>query len=81
MANKYALSDTRKDEWKIAAELLKNPYIGTDDVDDGSGSGDDDGASHLSSDAAISIPWLREVPEAGKYGFPEVYWPTHGGVL
>ena len=79
MAEQYALSEARKDEWKIAADLLKNPYIGTDPVDPEGGGEDpgDDPTAHLSSDAAISIPWLREVPEAGRFGFPEVYWPTH----
>lgn len=78
MAEQYALSEARKDEWKIAADLLKNPYIGTDPVDEEGGGGTpEDEEARLSADAAISIPWLREVPEAGKFGFPEVYWPYH----
>lgn len=76
MAQNYALSDARKDEWKIAADLLKNPYIGTDAVSPEGGGEDpgDDPVSHLSADAAITIPWLRIEPECGKFGFPEAYW-------
>lgn len=74
MAEQYALSEARKDEWKIAADLLKNPYIGPDPVEPDT---PEDEEARLSSDAAISIPWLREVPEAGRFGFPEVYWPAH----
>lgn len=29
-AGAYALTETRKDEWKLAADLLKNPYIGVE---------------------------------------------------
>lgn len=75
MAQNYALSDARKDEWKIAADLLKNPYIGTDPVPpEGGGVQPDDPVSYLSADAAITIPWLRIEPEYGKFGFPEAYW-------
>ena len=83
MAQNYALSDARKDEWKIAADLLKNPYIGTDPVSPEGGGEDpgDDPVSHLSADAAITIPWLRIEPECGKYGFPEAYWVEKKPIL
>ena len=29
-AGAYALTETRKDEWQLAAGLLKNPYIGVE---------------------------------------------------
>ena len=80
MADNYALSKPREDLYKAAEDLLKNPYLATS-TPDPEGGGEDPGedpTAHLSSDAAISIPWLREVPEAGRFGFPEVYWPTHG---
>ena len=32
-ANNFALTETRKDEWELAKELLKNPYIGLDKPD------------------------------------------------
>lgn len=78
-ANNFALTETRKDEWNLAKELLKNPYIGLDKPDysdDPELSGNTGTA--LSADPAISIPWLRTVPQCGKFGFPEVYWPYHG---
>lgn len=82
MANNYALSETRKDEWKIAADLLKNPYIGTDPIPpEGSGTEPDDPVSHLSADAAITVPWLRIEPEEGKFGFPEAYWLEKNPIL
>lgn len=78
-AQAYALTETRKDEWKLAADLLKNPYIGLetpDYSDDPELSGNT--GYQLSADPAITIPWLREVPQYGKFGFPETYWPSHG---
>lgn len=82
MAQNYALSDARKDEWKIAADLLKNPYIGTDPVSpEGGGVQPDDPVSYLSADAAITIPWLRIEPECGKFGFPEAYWVEKKPIL
>lgn len=78
-AQAYALTETRKDEWKLACDLLKNPYIGLetpDYSDDPELSGDT--GYQLSADPAITIPWLREVPQYGKFGFPETYWPSHG---
>lgn len=79
MADNYALSKPREDLYKAAEDLLKNPYLATSTPDPEGGGEDpgDDPTAHLSADAAISIPWLREVPEAGRFGFPEVYWPTH----
>ena len=79
MADNYALSKPREDLYKAAEDLLKNPYLATSEPDEEGGGGTpEDEEARLSSDAAISIPWLREVPEAGRFGFPEVYWPTHG---
>lgn len=75
-AQAYALTETRKDEWKIAAELLKNPYIGVpgpDPVDPPV-----DPEDELVKDPAITIPWLRLPPLVGECGFPAVYWRTHG---
>lgn len=79
MAQNYALSETRKDEWKLASELLKNPYIGTDPIDGGGGGEDpeEDEMDRLAKDPAISIPWLRFPPIEGQTGFPPVYWRTH----
>lgn len=76
-AGAYALTETRKDEWKLAAELLKNPYIGTDKRDEGDPEYDP-GANTLSADPAITVPWLRIEPEIGKFGFPAVYWDAKG---
>lgn len=81
MAQNYALSDARKDEWKLAADLLKNPYIGVDDPDAGSGDEPQDEIAYLSSDAAISIPWLKFPPTFEDGGFPSVYWVNHGGCI
>lgn len=77
-ANSYALTETRKDEWEIAKELLKNPYIGTDEpnYDDDPDLSSDPGWQ-LTADPAITVPWLRVVPQYGKFGFPETYWPYH----
>lgn len=74
-AGSYALTETRKDEWTLAKDLLKNPYIGVD-----APSSDDPAqqeTSRLSSDAAISIPYLRFPPMPGESGFPEAYWTDH----
>lgn len=77
-AGNFALSETRKDEWELAKELLKNPYIGLDKPDysdDPELSGDADDS--LAKDASITVPWLRMVPEPGKFGFPGRYWYNH----
>ena len=78
-AQAYALTETRKDEWKLAADLLKNPYIGVDKPDysddpELSGNVDDT----LIHDPSITVPWLRLPPLPGECGFPAVYWTTHG---
>lgn len=78
-AGQYALTETRKDEWELAKDLLKNPYIGVEQPDNGGGGGGAGDISYLSADGAIDIPWLRFPPEIGECGFPEVYWPKHGG--
>lgn len=71
-AGDYALTETRKDEFEMAKELLKNPYIGTtepkpDDPDP------DPGLSAKTSDAAISVPWMKFPGEPYDTGFWQVY--------
>ena len=78
MTEAYALSEPREKLFEQAVELLKNPYLGTSEPD----YSDDPELSgttgyHLSADPAITIPWLRVVPQWGKFGFPETYWPFH----
>lgn len=83
MADNYALSKPREDLYKAAEDLLKNPYLATS-MPDPEGGGEDPGdnpVSHLSADAAITIPWLRIEPECGKFGFPEAYWLEKNPIL
>lgn len=82
MADNYALSKPREDLYKSAEELLKNPYLATSKPDEGGGvDPGDNPISHLSADAAITIPWLRIEPEYGKFGFPEAYWVEKKPIL
>lgn len=75
-AQGYALTETRKDEWKLAADLLKNPYIGVSKPDPEEPVGPDD-PNPLAKDPSITIPWLRLPPLEGECGFPGRYWGTH----
>lgn len=71
MTENYSLSKPREELYKAAQELLKNPYLGTSTPDP------QQETSRLSSDAAISIPYLRFPPMPGESGFPEAYWTDH----
>lgn len=75
-AQGYALTETRKDEWKLAADLLKNPYIGVSKPDPEEPVNPDD-PNPLAKDPSITIPWLRCPPLIGECGFPGRYWSTH----
>ena len=71
-AGDYALSETRKDEFELAKELLKNPYIGTtqpkpDDPDP------DPGLSATTTDPAIAMPWMKFPAQPFDTGFWQVY--------
>lgn len=71
-AGVFALTETRKDEYEEAKELLKNPYLGVSDPD----YSDDPELSDLNAtkdDEAISVPYLRLPPQMGQYGFPQAY--------
>lgn len=76
-AGAYALTETRKDEWELAAGLLKNPYIGVEKPTS-EDPGHPDDPTPLAKDPSITIPWLRLPPIAGECGFPGRYWGTHG---
>lgn len=76
-AGAYALTETRKDEWQLAADLLKNPYIGVEKPTS-EDPGHPDDPNPLAKDPSITIPWLRLPPIAGECGFPGRYWGTHG---
>lgn len=76
-AGNYALTETRKDEWTVAKDLLKNPYLGVDPISSDDPQYNPDPIAALSSDGAISIPWLRFMPLPGECGFPSTYPPNH----
>lgn len=74
MTENYALSEPRKKQYEEAAELLKNPYLGTskpDYSDDPELSGDT--SLTAMSDSAVTVPWMRFPAEPYETGFPQVY--------
>lgn len=74
MADEYALSEPRKKQYEEAAELLKNPYLGTSKPDY-SDSPELSGRTDLSAqpDAAISVPWQKFPAFPFDEGFPQAY--------
>ena len=71
-AGDYALTETRKDEFKLAQDLLKNPYIATS-MPDYSDDPQLSGLHTSSTDGAIKIPWMRFPAEPFETGFWDVY--------
>lgn len=72
MAEDYALSEPRKAQFDESVELLKDPYIGVSTPDY---SDDPDLSSTVlsSSDAAITLPWMKFPAEPFETGFYQVY--------
>lgn len=57
MTEGYSLSEPRQKQYEEAAEILKNPYIGTDPVDYEEPSLSSDVPSFVTTDSAISMPY------------------------
>lgn len=72
MTEDYSLSDPRKKQYEEASSLLKDPYIGVSKPDYSS---DPELSSTAlsSSDAAISIPWMKFPAQPFDTGFWQVY--------
>lgn len=67
----FALDENRKKQYEEAQELLKDPYIGVDPLDqEDPGSGED---YYDIGGGAISVPWLKFPPTPFDTGFWQAY--------
>lgn len=73
LTDDFALGEPRKKQYEEAAELLKDPYIGTTKPDY-SGDPELSGRTDLSAtqDSAVTLPWLKFPPYPYDCGFAQV---------
>ena len=72
MTEDYALSEPREKQYEEAAALLKDPYIGVSKPDY-SDDPDLSAKTMSSTDAAISMPWMKFPAQPFDTGFWQVY--------